>query len=468
MADPTVLLVDDEAAARRGMLRTLDGESYVLKEASSGEEALSIIENENIDVALLDVNMPGMSGIELLGRLTKLDRAPLVVMVTAYGSESVAVQAWKSGAYDYITKPYDPEELRLTVRRALEKRKLETRVEQLEQVVSEKEGHGMLIGESQSMRKLYSLIERIAPTDVTVLIRGESGTGKELVSRAIHNLSQRQAKPFVSMNCAALLETLVEAELFGHEKGSFTGALSRRDGKFKQADGGTIFLDEIGDMSAQSQAKLLRVLEERSFVRVGGNEDIHVDVRVVSATNQDLQRHIADGTFREDLYFRLKVVELNLPPLRDRLGDIPLLVSHFLKRYNTLHRREIGGVGEKAMDALLAHYWPGNVRELRNVIESAVVLSDGPTIDLEHLPPEFRPEPVSISGSAPSREIPSMDDDRPFQEVKKEFVEAFERDFLTKKLEENDWNVSRTAELLGMHRQSLQQKLKELGIERSK
>ncbi len=463
MPDPTILIVDDEEAARLGMRRAL--KNYQAAEAGSVEEARFLIAQYQPALILLDNNLPGTSGMEFLHELATQDNAPQVVMITAHGSERTAVEAIKAGAYDYLAKPFELDELRLVVKNALEARGLRQENARLKEELASLKGSGDLLGASAAMQKVYDLIAKVAATDITVLIRGESGTGKELVARAIHDQSaSRRNGQFIAMNCAAMPSELIESELFGHEKGSFTGAANQRKGKFELAHGGTIFLDEIGDMSMTTQAKLLRVLEERQIERLGSSQSIAVDVRVISATNVDLEKAVEDGKFRSDLYYRLRVVQINLPPLRDRASDIPMLASHFLKGYATKYSLQCADISQAALAKFSTYHWPGNIRELRNVIERSVVLADGTTLQSSDLPEEINAkakaaEPPVIIADGDILPIPYLDD---FREARK----AFERAYIERCLIETHGNVTRAAEKVGMHRQSLQQKLKDLGLSR--
>src|SRR4051812_36793100 len=386
-----VLVVDDEEAARYGIRRALGAGDYDIEEAGSVEDARSRMAENAPDLMLLDVNLPGMSGLDFLRELAEGgDASPLVIMVTAYGSERMAVEAIKTGAYDYLSKPFEIEDLRLVVKNALETVRLRRENQTLRRRI-ELEGarHGSLLGNSESMGHVRGVIEKVAETDATVLVRGESGTGKELVARELHERSShRRRGAFVAVNCAALPSELIESELFGHEKGAFTGASARRRGKFEQADGGTLFLDEIGDMSANVQAKLLRALEDRRIERLGGNESVAVDVRIVSATHRPLEQEIAGGNFRADLFYRLRVVTIEIPPLRERREDIPLLAESFARltaeRYNLPARP----LAQSALRRLVEYAWPGNVRELRNTIERAAIMAEGHELTARDLPEE--------------------------------------------------------------------------------
>jgi len=382
----------------------------------------------------------------------------MIVIVTAYGSERVAVDAMKKGAYDYIAKPYEIDELRLIARHAFEKLALEEENARLRSEIDRLESMGEIIGKSREMKDVYNKIEKVGPTDVTVLIQGESGSGKELVAKEIHKKSPRRNNPMIIMNCAALPETLIESELFGHEKGAFTGATERRLGKFELADKGTIFLDEIGDMSPNTQAKVLRVLQEQKFERLGGNETLHVDVRVISATHKLLLKEIEEGRFREDLYYRLKVVEISIPPLRDRREDILLLADEFTKFFSVKYKKNIKSISSETANVFTKYYWPGNVRQLQNMIESAVVMANSETLGIYDFPDEIKnSNTFNVSFS-------NIDYNLPFRDAKRTVIESFEKDFLSRKLQENDGNISKAAEALDMHRQSLQHKIKELNM----
>ncbi len=459
MPDSKILIVDDEKSARYGMQRALASLDSDILEAANGLKALEIIDREKPDLVIMDIAMPEMDGLEALEKLQEIPEPPLVIMVTAHGSEKIAVDAMKKGAYDYIAKPYDVDELRIVARNALERVSLERENRRLAEELKRREGYGEIIGTSTPMRDVFDRIAKVAPTDVVVLIEGESGTGKELVANEIHRRSHRSRKPFIVMNCAALPENLIESELFGHEKGAFTGATAQRKGKFEMADGGTLFLDEIGDMSFNTQAKVLRVLQEQKFERLGAEKTIVVDVRIISATNKDLAAATKEGLFREDLYYRLKVVSMRMPLLREREGDIMALTNHFVETFSSQHKKTIEGINPEAVRFLHEYPWPGNVRELRNAIESAVVLAGGNTLEKEDLPPE-------IQGRLPDTGAGALvvEDSLPFREWKKQMVEVAERKFFVRRLSENDRNISQTARALDMHRQSLQQKLRELGI----
>jgi two-component system response regulator AtoC/two-component system nitrogen regulation response regulator NtrX len=459
MPETRILLVDDEEPARYGMRRALASLTDDIIEAENGRQAVELARKEQPDLVIMDMAMPEMDGLEALEEIRRASAPPLVIMVTAHGSEKIAVEAMKKGAYDYIAKPYEVDELRMVARKALERIFLERENRRLTAELRKREAYGEIIGTSEAMKKVFDRISKVSQTDVAVLIEGESGTGKELVANEIHRRSQRKRRPFIVMNCAALPENLIESELFGHEKGSFTGATAQRKGKFEVADGGTLFLDEIGDMSFNTQAKVLRVLEEKKFERLGGEKTIEVDVRIISATNKDLAAATKKELFREDLYYRLKVVSILLPPLRERKGDLILLTNRLVESFSRRHRKNIREIDPEVMRVFHSYGWPGNVRELRNIIESAIVLAGGDMLKKEDLPPDI----LDRSSGAHAGSI-TVDYDLPFREWKKQLVETAERDYFVRKLKENNGNVSQTARALDMHRQSLQQKLRELDI----
>jgi two-component system, NtrC family, nitrogen regulation response regulator NtrX len=464
----TVFIVDDEKNIRRTVRMVLEGEGFAVEEASSGEEALARLPDIGADVMLLDVQLPGMSGLEAIERMAKLkigEPQPTVIMISGHATLADAVRATKAGAYEILEKPLDRERLMVALRNALERRAMAREVAGLRALTDER---FEMVGRSAVMSALYAQIAKVAPTRTRVLITGESGTGKELIARAVHRESALKNQSFVKVNCAAIPPELIESELFGHERGAFTGAVGRKRGHFEVADGGTIFLDEIGDMIPSAQAKVLRVLQSGEFTRVGGEQTLKVEVRVIAATNRDLPAAVAAGQFREDLYFRLAVVPLRAPPLRDRPSDIPLLSAAFIQD----SCRE-NGMKEKAMSpeavAILAEYsWPGNVRELRNVIERLVILSEE-SIGVGDLPEEIvedvsrrKSEAASAGLNLPRVELPPEARALPLRE----FRDHMEREYIRMKLDENGWNISRTANLLGIERTNLHKKMRSLGLGR--
>ncbi len=456
---PRLLVVEDEAAIRLALSGLLKREGYEVDLAEDGEKALEALDAQVFDLVLTDLALGrGPDGMAVLERAKALRPETAVVMITAHGSEKIAVGAMKAGAEDYIPKPFDNDEIRVVVKRALDRHRLEREHRLLLERVQRETGFENIVGTSSGMRSVYETIQKVAETDLTVLIRGESGTGKELVAQAIHNTSARKDRPFVAVNCAAINQELVESELFGHEKSAFTGAEKRREGRFEVADGGTIFLDEIGDMASETQAKVLRVLQERKFERVGGGESVEVDVRVVAATHRNLEEEVKAGRFREDLYYRLKVVQIDLPPLRERREDLPALCERFLTQVAERLERERKTLSPGAMARVMQHGWPGNVRELGNVLEQAAVLSSGDEIEEADL--QLDPSAAVVSASGESSFVPGA----AFADVKKQMIENFERDFLLAALRKNDGNVSATAREIGMVRQSLQQKIRELDL----
>ncbi|HSP61885.1 MAG TPA: sigma-54 dependent transcriptional regulator [Pyrinomonadaceae bacterium] len=460
-----LLIVDDEEAARYGMRRALEAFGCEIREADSAESARALTSDSKFDLLLLDVNLPGISGLDFLKELqSEPSRSPLVIIITAHGSERVAVHAVKSGAYDYLSKPFELDDLRLVVKNAFETIQLRRENRSLRRRIEiETSQRGALLGNSAAMQNVRAMIEKVADTDATVLVRGESGTGKELVARELHERSTaRSGGAFVAVNCAALPTELIESELFGHEKGAFTGAAARRHGKFEQANGGTLFLDEIGDMSANVQAKLLRALEERRIERLGGNDSIPVDVRIVSATHRALEEEIAGGNFRADLFYRLRVVTIDIAPLRERREDIPLLAETFARQACERHGLAERPLGREALRRLMEYEWPGNVRELKNAIERAAIMSEGDELsvtDLEHSPASKTTAGEIEAAANGNLSVPYTSD---FRDDRREF----ERRYIARCLEESGGNVTRAASILGMHRQSLQHKLRELGLGR--
>ncbi len=448
----TILIVDDERSIRVGLNGLLSKEGYEVSLAENGAEALRMLVSQPFDLVLTDLRMPGLDGVSLLKQVKTQYPDVVVIMMTAYGSEKIAVEAMKAGAYDYLVKPFDNDEVRIILQQALEQAALRREVRQLRERCEAAFRFERMIGSSPAMQRVFDVVKKVAPTDLTVLITGESGTGKELIANALHQNSPRKNGPFIKVNCAAMTRELVESELFGHEKGAFTGAVALREGKFEAADGGTLFLDEIGDMSQDTQAKVLRVLQEREFERVGGNRTIKVEVRVLAATNRNLQQMVQEGKFREDLFYRLNVVPILLPPLRERREDLPLLASHFLQEAATRPARSPALLSADAYAVLLNAPWPGNVRELKNVIEAAAVLSPGPEIQATDLHIGQQ-----LSNSTPPATFS-------FKEAKQQVIDAFERDFITRALRRHHHNITKAAEEMGMLRQQLQQKVRELGL----
>jgi DNA-binding NtrC family response regulator len=449
---PVILVVDDDLGLRESFRLILEGRYEVL-EAADGPTALEILRGSRVDLVLLDIRLPEMDGIEVLERIKTIDEGIEVILVTAVKTVRTAVAAMKLGAFDYVTKPFEEDELLSLIDRALEKRSLEREVVFLRSELARRQDFDELVGQHPEMQKLYRLITQVARTATTVLITGESGSGKELVARAVHRQGPRRDKPFVPVNPAALSETLVESELFGYERGAFTGAYQRKLGRFELAQGGTLFLDEIGSIKPELQAKLLRVLQEREFERVGGSRTIPLDARVIVATNLDLKQAVAGGRFREDLYYRLNVVPITVPPLRERREDIPLLARHFIRRYNQQFNRRVEGLSPEALAVLTQYAWPGNVRELQNVIERLVGLVEGSVIGLSDLPLD-----LLLPDQRPGQRPPSYS--------LNEATEEFERQIALRVLERARWNVSEAARILGVQRSSLNVKLARWGVRR--
>jgi two-component system nitrogen regulation response regulator NtrX len=453
----SILIVDDEQSIRESLTGILQDEGFSPRSAASGDAAIEKVSDEKPDLILLDIWMPGMDGIETLSRIRDIYPDQLVVMMSGHGTIETAVKATKLGAYDFIEKPLSIEKVLLCIQNAVKVGQLVEENRELKARIGKE--HEM-IGSSKPIKELKQQIKIAAPTSGWILITGENGTGKELVARSIHHNSRRHDKPFVEVNCAAIPEELIESELFGHEKGSFTGATTQRRGKFDQAHMGTLFLDEIGDMSLKTQAKVLRILQEHTFERVGGNKTIEVDVRVIAATNKDLEKEIAIGNFREDLYYRLNVIPFHVPPLRERKSDIPQLATHFLEYFCSKESREIKRLDDEAMQAITEYPWPGNVRELKNLIERLVIMSPGNTITRNQLPQAIGNKRLAASKD-PGFTGPTSNT---FRTAKEEF----EKEFLIQKLDENDWNVSRTAEAIEIERSNLHRKIKSYGIDLKK
>ncbi len=462
-----ILVVDDEPNLRRVMSAMLVRDGYDVHLAEDGEQAIKTLAEHHIDMVITDLRMPKVDGMELLRQALASDQELPVVIMTAHGSVDNAVEALKTGAFDYITKPFDQAEVRTIVKKALRTRDLaEVEVSRAEPGAGEESRFG-IIGRSVGIRELYAVLERVAATPTTVLITGESGTGKELVARALHENSSRSDKPFIKVNCAAIPRDLMESELFGHERGAFTGAIGSKPGRFELANEGTLFLDEIGSIPIEMQVKLLRALQESEFERVGGIKTIRVDVRLVAATNSELKKEIENGNFRDDLYYRLNVVPIRLPPLRERIDDIALLASHFLEKFNRRLNKQLTGITEEASLALESHPWPGNIRELENVIERAVLFADNEQIEFCNLPPEIRelsdhslsraqrtPLPPEFAGSASEG----------LKEQVRAAMNRLERDLIQRALDQTNGNVTHAARLLKISRKGLQLKMKELNL----
>ncbi len=444
-----ILVVDDDTAHRTMLKAHLGGDGYEIVEADDGDIAIHLARERQIDLVLLDLKMQRVGGIEALEAIHEVKPDLPVIIITAFSSVEKAVEAMQKGAFDYVTKPVDAAELALKVKRALNFDSLQQENAALKERLGEKFDFGKIIGSSRPMREMFETLALVAPSDASVLIAGESGTGKELVANAVHQNSRRAREPFVKVNCAALHENLLESELFGHEKGAFTGAAEQRKGRFELAHKGTLFLDEIGDMSLTTQAKILRVLQEGEFERLGGSKTVKVDVRLLAATHKDLPRLVETGGFRQDLFFRLSVVPLELPPLRDRTEDIPQLAGHFLEQYSRKNRKDIRGIHPDALDALLAYAWPGNIRELENSLERAVILCLGEQISLQELPGAVRQAGQSS--------------ERPFALRPGHSLKQMEKDLIRATLAQTEGNRTRAAEILGISRQTLQNKLREYG-----
>jgi len=441
MSKPLILIVDDEEGIRESLSGILEDEGYDILTAASGEEAIKMLKETSPDLIFLDIWLTGLDGIKTLQEIKASKPDVTVIMISGHGSIELAVKATQIGAYDFLEKPLSLERVLLATKRALEKKTLERENITLRENLTKR---WRLIGESQKIKDLRHQVEMAGQSNSRVLIVGESGTGKEVIARLLHEKSPRAEKPFVEVNCAAIPQELIESELFGHEKGSFTGAFEKKNGKFELADGGTLFLDEIGDMSLQTQAKVLRVIETQEFQRVGGNKNINVDVRIIAATNKDLKEEAKKGNFREDLFFRLNVIPLFIPPLRERKDDIPLLVEYFLNSLASEYGKPPRKILPEALKYLQSYDWPGNVRELKNVIERLVIMTPSNTIDAKNL---FIPVE---RGSSDYFTYTTLKDAR----------EAFEKDYIAKKLEENNWNISKTAEVLDIERSNLHRKIK--------
>ncbi len=437
----SILVVDDEESVRESLNLWFTEDGFRVKCAENAKQALSILESDTFDIILTDLKMPGMDGLELLRRIRTLNKDSIIIVMTAFASVDTAVKALKDGAFDYVTKPFDPDDLSHLIRNACRQISLTQENETLKKRVDSLESVEDLIGKSEAIKKVLKEVESVAPTNSSVIITGESGTGKELVARAIHANSLRKFYPLVSVHCGALTESILESELFGHEKGAFTGALYNRKGRFEMADSGTIFLDEIATISSKMQVELLRVLETKSFMRVGGNKEITSDFRVICATNRDLKSMVEKGTFREDLYYRLNVMNIHVPPLRERVEDIPLLVDYFIRKYCTSMNKPLITIEPAALKRILGYQFPGNIRELENMIERAIVVGNGKKISLKDLP---------LGKDVIDSSVESLDD--------------FEKAFIFQILNKYSWNISRTAQALKVDRVTLYNKIKKYGL----
>jgi DNA-binding NtrC family response regulator len=444
-SSPSILVVDDEQVVRDSLTKWFREDGYNVSNSASAAEALQQLQGRKWDILLLDIKMPGMDGMELQQRVKEIDPSATIIFITAHATVDTAVKALKEGAYDYVTKPVDPDYLSHMVTNALKQRNLLDENLKLKEQISEFSRADEIVGDSAQMQKVYDLIQTVAKTDTTVMIRGESGTGKELIARAIHSNSVRRYFPIVAVNCGALPEGILESELFGHERGAFTGAQYRRKGKLELADGGTLFLDEVGNIDTKTQMDLLRAIETKQFSRVGGNEIIKVDFRVICATNKDLEKAVSEGSFREDLYYRLNVFSVFIPPLRERKGDIPLLANYFVQKYARSMAKQITSISPEAMDTIVRYNWPGNVRELENAIERAMVVGK---------PPAIRPEDLPYQLTEKNHLLPAGS------------LAAIEKAHIISVLEQNRWNISRSAEILQIDRVTLYNKIEKYGLKK--
>jgi DNA-binding NtrC family response regulator len=452
---PTILIVEDEAKMRRLLELHLAEEGYTTHAAPDAEAGLKLLRQEKVDVVVTDLKLPGMDGLEFLQAVKRANAALPVIVMTAYGTVETAVEAMKAGASDYVLKPFSMEEMKLIIGKELDVHRLREENRSLREALGQRYEFRNIVARSARMQEVLATVERVAPTNSTVLLGGESGVGKDMIARAIHQHSRRAAGPFIKINCTAIPENLLESELFGYEKGAFTGAVTAKPGKFELADKGTIFLDEIGDVPSSIQAKLLRVLQEREFERLGGTKTLKVDVRVVAATNQDLRAALEEGTFREDLYYRLNVVPINLPPLRERKEDIPYLVDHFLERFARESGKPISGITPQAVQSLMEFHWPGNVRELENIIERAVAFSTGTRLDVGDIRLDLSPsEPAAPSAATAALPFPPEG----------VTLEQFEDEIVREALRRANGNKSQAARLLGLSRNALRYRLSKMGV----
>ncbi len=459
MAHERILVVEDDASMGFFLSEAMRKEGYQVDVVASGEEALERIAQDRFKLVILDLRLPSMDGMEVLANIKVTSPELAVIMITAHGSKDIAIEAIRKGAYDYFTKPFDINEMRVVVKRALERGRLQDELRQLKETVEKRRGFYNIVGKSKGIRDVFDMAETVFYNDITVLITGESGTGKELIAEAIHYNSPRRAKPFVKLNCVAIPETLLESELFGYEKGAFTGATRQKLGKFELANHGTLLLDEIGDMSLTTQAKLLRVLQEKEVERVGGVASIKVDVRIIASTNQDLDQLVKAQRFREDLYFRLNVLPIHIPALRDRVEDIPLLVNHFITLSNTQFHKDIERFSDDAMELLINYSWPGNVRELENVVQRAVILSKEPVIQEWSLPPEIRGQTKEAFF-----DMERLEANLPLNEKVEIVVSEAEKRLIVQALEEVGWKREKAASVLGISVKTLYNKMNKYGL----
>ena len=444
-ANPSILIIDDEQAVRDSLSKWFREDGFTVGTAGGAGDALQQLQGQKWDILLLDIKMPGMDGMELQQRIKEIDSGVTIIFITAHGSVDTAVKALKEGAFDYVSKPVDPDYLSHLVTNALRARSLAKENLKLKEQISEFSRADDIVGDSAQIQKVYDLIQTVAKTDTTVMIRGESGTGKELIARAIHSNSSRRYFPIVAVNCGAMAEGILESELFGHERGAFTGAQYKRKGKLELADGGTLFLDEVGNIHMKTQMDLLRVIETKQFTRVGGNDVIRIDFRVICATNKDLEKAVSDGTFREDLYYRLNVFTVFIPPLRERKGDIPLLANYFVQKYSRAMGKPVTSISPEAMDTIVRYNWPGNVRELENAIERAMVVGK---------PPVIRPEDLPYQLTEKNHVLPAGS------------LAAMEKAHIASVLDQNRWNISRSAEVLQIDRVTLYNKIEKYGLKK--
>jgi len=459
MASERILVIDDEGRNREFLKEFLDVEGFDVETAKDGQEGIEVLEKMDFDLVLTDLKMPRADGLAVLEGLRRINPQTVAIVFTGFGSIDTAVKAVKLGAYDYITKPLKIEEISLVIHRALEHRKLSLENEMLRRQLKRKYKFDNIVGDSEGMQQVFRLVEKIANTDSTVLVYGESGTGKELIARAIHFNSDRRERPLIPVNCGAIPEELLESELFGHEQGAFTGATRTRIGRFELGNGGTIFLDEIGDMSPALQVKILRVLQEHEFERVGGMKTIKVDIRVIAATNKDLDKNVAEGKFREDLFYRLNVIPIQLPPLRDRPADTPLLVNHFLQMYNTKNGHNITGVSPEAMELLSSYEWPGNVRELENMIERIVILKGDGLIE----PGDLSEKILAADSGTLHPRVRIPENGISFNTA----VTEFERELILQALNRTNWVKNKADKLLNLNRTTLVEKMKKINLTRA-